>query len=297
MAVFIVVCATWSQGIQSRVVNREAVPSGLLDERCVGAEAQEAPEGYTMSESYKALCTDFYVNQKLQVKMELPKGRETILDLFERVRKQFPHMSNFRRYRDELALESTPGEMPHRWMAIKGTHLRTGVVNAGSIDDASALHRFILEVAPSFLSISALDVDSLELLFGFDLIATGNHNQIVLDALLAGSPLHSLVDIPDATIANFQPGVGLSLGNNKDVEVFFEVKTHATEHRARDPETSGTGEPISVYVTLRKLGPFTEVKDLPAVFQRLNKLGQELVEDRVIPGVVLPLHEVIRTGG
>ncbi len=250
-----------------------------------------------MSESYKALCTDFYVNQKLQVKMELPRGRETILDLFERVRKQFPHMSNFRRYRDELALESLPGEMPHRWMAIKGTHLRTGVVNAASIDDSSSLHRFVLDVAPSFLSISALDVDCLELLFGFDLIATGNHHQIVLDALLAGSPLHSLVDIPDATIANFQPGVGLSLGKTRDIEIFFEVKTHATEHRARDPEATGASEPISVYVTLRKMGPITEIKELSNIYSRLSALGQELVEERVVPGVLVPLREVIGTGG
>jgi len=57
-----------------------------------------------MSESYKALCSDYYVNLKLQLKLELPRNRETVLDLFERVRKQFSSMSSFRRYKDELAL-------------------------------------------------------------------------------------------------------------------------------------------------------------------------------------------------
>ena len=47
-----------------------------------------------MSESYKALCNDFYVNMKLALKLELPKSRETVLDLYERVRKQYPAMGN-----------------------------------------------------------------------------------------------------------------------------------------------------------------------------------------------------------
>ena len=34
-----------------------------------------------MSESYRALCSDFYVNLKLGVKMELPRGRDTVLEL------------------------------------------------------------------------------------------------------------------------------------------------------------------------------------------------------------------------
>ena len=74
-----------------------------------------------MTESFRALCNDFYVNLKLSVRMELPRTRETVLDLFERIRRQFPHMNAFRKYRDELALESPQTEMPHRWAAIRET--------------------------------------------------------------------------------------------------------------------------------------------------------------------------------
>src|SRR3982750_3158111 len=92
--------------------------------------ANTAPRSWSaMSESYRALCTDFYANQKIAVKMELPRTRETVLDLFERVRRQFPGMSSFRRYRDELALESPQSEMPHRWLAVRNTNIRSGVVN------------------------------------------------------------------------------------------------------------------------------------------------------------------------
>src|ERR1044071_1206808 len=65
-------------------------------------------ESAAMSESYRALSSDFYVNLKLNLKLDLPRERQTILDLFDRVRRQFPSMNQFRRYRDELALEAEP---------------------------------------------------------------------------------------------------------------------------------------------------------------------------------------------
>ena len=51
-----------------------------------------------MATSYGALCTDFYVNQKLALKMDLPSDRETILHLFDRVKKTVPNMNRFHRY-------------------------------------------------------------------------------------------------------------------------------------------------------------------------------------------------------
>ena len=36
-----------------------------------------------MATSYGALCDDFYVNQKLTLRMDMPSDRETVLHLFE----------------------------------------------------------------------------------------------------------------------------------------------------------------------------------------------------------------------
>jgi hypothetical protein len=252
-----------------------------------------------MSDSFRALCTDFYVNQKLAVKMELPRSRETILDMFERVRRQFPSMTTFRRYRDELALESPQTEMPHRWMAVRGTTIRSGTVNAESLTETYALHRHLLEIAPPFLSISPLDVDSIELLYGFDLAASGNHDAIVLDALLPGSPLAALIDIPEAMPADFQPQVGLTFGKHRDVEVYFEVKTRGVESRKREGQPlteAAPGEPISVYLTLRRFGAISHTRELPEILSTLAKLGEDLVEHRVVPGLLVPIREAIASG-
>jgi hypothetical protein len=246
-----------------------------------------------MSESYRALCNDFYVNLKLAVRMDLPRTRETVLDFFERVRRQFPHMDSFRKYKDELALESPQHEMPHRWLAVRANSVRSGVVNPENTDQAYALHRHVLDIAPTYMSIPALDVDFVELLYGFDLAAGGNHDAIVLDALVPGSPLAALMDIPNTTPIDCQPLVGLTLGKKGDMEVYFEVKTRNS--RGSHPREPDAGEPISVYATLRKFGSFADTKDVAAALGRLAKIGEDLVEHRVVPGLIVPIREAINS--
>jgi hypothetical protein len=246
-----------------------------------------------MIDSFRALCSDFYINQKIQTKMELPRSRETVLELFERVRRQFPAMNSFRKYRDELALESPQAEQPHRWLAIRNNTLRSGAVNGNTPGDCYGLHEHAIEIAPAYLSISALDVEFIELLYGFDLSAGGNQDAIVLEALIPGSPLAALLQIPGAVPADYQPAIGMSLGDRGDMELYFEVKTRASQNGLhREPE----GDPISVYLTMRKFGPFGDMKDLRAAFQRLVKLGEELVEHRVVPGLLVPIRQAIASG-
>jgi len=262
--------------------------------RCVPARLINAPGSPVMSESYRALCNDFYVNMKLNVRMELPRSRETVLDLFERVRRQFPHMHTFRKYKDELALESPQTEMPHRWLALRNTSVRSGVVNPGEMGEGYALHKHVLELAPTYLSISPLDVDYLELLYGFDLAAPGNHDAIVLDALIPGSPLSALLDIPNTTPIDCQPLIGLSLGKRGDVECYFEVKTRPGQNQNR-AESDGA-DPISIYCTLRKFGGVADIKEMPSTLARLSKIGEDLVEHRVVPGLIVPIREAIASG-
>lgn len=247
-----------------------------------------------MSESSRALCSDAYVNLKLSVRMELPRTRETVLDLFERVRRKFPGMSSFKKYKDELALESPTSDMPHRWLAVRANSVRSGVVNADGPDDTYALHREVLEVAPTYMSIPPLDVEFVELLYGFDLAAPGNHDAIVCNALLTGSPLGALLDIPNGQPIDCQPLVGMSLGRKGEMEVYFEVKTrNAAGAGPRDPDAP---EPISVYLTLRKFGAVSDTSELPQLLARLSKVGEDLVEHRVLPGLIVPIREAIAAG-
>jgi hypothetical protein len=241
-----------------------------------------------MNESYRALCSDVYVNQKLGLKLELPRDRQTVLDLFDRVRRQFPGMNQFRRYRDELALETPPGEPHQQWVAIRASSIRSGCVNADSLDDSYGIHRLVLELSPYFLTISSLDVDYLEVLFGFDLAAPGNHDEVVFQALVAGSPLAHLMDIPGTTPIDCQPVFGICLNDPQQIQAHFEVKTRSSRTH-RSPEAPA--DPISVYLTLRKHGPVGDVKELLRVLDSLTDRGEELVDSRVVPNIIQPIRE------
>ncbi len=252
-----------------------------------------------MSDSYRALCSDFYVNLKLGVKMELPRGRDTVLELFERTRKQFPAMGNFRRYRDELALESPQSDTPHRWIAVRANSVRAGSVNPPTMPQAYTLHQYVLETAPVYLNISPLDIECVELLFGFDLVAPGNHDEIVFETLVGGSPLAKLSEIPGASLTDYQPIVGMTLkdevGDRGDVEAHFEIKTRPTSHLSHR-EGDGGRDPISVYVTLRRFGAIGDLKQLAVMLGRLAEIGEELVETRVVPHMLVPLRDAIASG-
>lgn len=243
-----------------------------------------------MSGSFSALCSDFYVNQKLAVKLDLPRGRETILDMFERVRREFPTMQAFRRYQDELALESPTTDTPHRWLAIRTSTVRSGVVNPADLSEGYALHRHVLEVAPFFLSISTLDVEHMELLYGFDLECGADHDEIVHRALLAGTRLGVLGDMHGASPIDCQPMFGVRLDPAAQIEAHLEVKTRTSGESKRGPSSA---ESISVYVILRSYAPVTDITRLVTTLDRLRRYGEDLVETRVVPEIIVPLRQEI----
>lgn len=244
-----------------------------------------------MSDSVRALATDLYLNLKLQVKMELPRTREIVLDLFERVRKQYPTISSFRKFKDELALESPPDADRNRWLALKPNCVRTGCVNPTDLSEAYEFHKNMLAITPFYLGISPIDVEYVELLFGFDLVTGGNHDQIVLEGLLGGSPLGGLMEMKEGEVVDCQPVVGFSIKGKDEVQAHFEVKTHPTATRKE-----GQPEPISIYLTMRRFGHLTDIKELPSIFDTLAARGERLMDEMVIPRMLIPIRQAAGMG-
>jgi len=243
--------------------------------------------------TFSAFCSDFYVNQKLGLKLDLPERRETVLDLFDRIRKTFPRLTQFQRYEGEVALESTSTERDWQWVALRQTSIRSGHVNPGSMVDAYQFHKAILEVAPYFLSISPLDIDMLEVVFGFDFETEHDKDSVVFDALLADSPLAGLVDPNFERVSEAQPGLAVTLGERGDMQAVFEVRT-----RPRLPIAGDRGgDPISVFLTVRKFGPLASLDELKSAFGAVVGHAEHLAEQRVIPHLVVPIHEVLQARG
>ena len=242
---------------------------------------------------FSALCRDFCINQKLALKMDLPAAREPVLDLFGRLRKEMPRLANLHRYPDgEVALESGEDDQDFLWIGMRQTSLKSGWVNPKTLEDAYRMHRKVLEVAPYFLSISPLDVDHLELVYAFDFECEGNRDEVVLDALLGGSALGEFAEIATDNVLDAQPFLAIALSDAPDMHVYLEVKTRLP--RGGEPSAGRDGlEPLSVMLTVRRTGPVKSLDDLPTILAALAGHGERLVEQRLIPRILMPLSERI----
>jgi hypothetical protein len=254
-----------------------------------------------MPSEYAAFAADFYINMRMSLKMDLAMRRDTVLSMFDRIRRQIPGMERLKRYSDELALESRPdgaavGVTTHgqQWVAVRKTSLRSGSVNPDSTADGYALHKLLVESAPYFLDISPIDVDHLELLWGFDLPASGNHDAIVFSALFADSPLAGLLDGAggkggwSARPVECQPTLGVALGDDPLRQAHVEIKT-----RNHAPTGEGREQPISVYLIVRHHGPFNEVADLVKHLSQISTTGEEILDSWLVSRLLTPLREAI----
>lgn len=244
---------------------------------------------------FELLCRDFCINQKLALKMDLPGAREPVLDLFGRLRKEFPLLRKLERYADgEVALESDDSDREFAWVAMRQTSLKSGYVNPASTEQAYRLHRSVLEIAPFFLSISPLDVDHLEMVWVFDFECEHNRDEVVLDALLGGCALAEFADTRRDVAVDCQPFVAMALADAPELHVYLEVKTRLS--RQEPTAVRAGGDPLSVMLTVRRVGPVAQLTDLAMHFAALAGHGERLVENRLVPHVLTPLRDRIARG-
>ncbi len=119
--------------------------------------------------AYGSFADDFYSNLNLNTEMQLPTGRETILGFFERIQKTYPSMRNFyTRENGDLVLEEDKDQGQQRWLSVEPRRICSGYLNPDSIDAAFEQHKLVLQLIPYMLSVSPMDCEALDLLFGFD---------------------------------------------------------------------------------------------------------------------------------
>jgi hypothetical protein len=248
-----------------------------------------------MATSFGALCTDFYINQKLALKMDLPTERDTLLHFFDQVRKTQPGMTRFRRFEGELSLESSRREAEYTWLSLRQSSIRTGHVNPDTMEDGYRFHRRMLEIAPFYLTLSPLDIDYVELMFGFDIECKENHDEVVYDALFADTPLGGLLKPADAAegakVLDVQPVFGLNLADNGQLQAYFEVKTRRRSRRGSGRRYAQ--EPISLFITLRNYAPVDKLDDLKEVTTVLGQHCEALAAERLIPDLLNPIVQHI----
>src|SRR3954452_17745379 len=161
---------------------------------------------------YGSDADDYYVNLNLNTEMDLPTNRDTVLHYFEQMKKAFPELSNFfTRESGDLVLEGDKEQDSYRWLAIEPRRLCSGHINPESMDDAYRQHEMVLDLAPHLLTVSPLDCEALDVMYGFDFTYEGNHDEVIAEALGLGTAMEGLLDVPGARVLDYEPSITLTL--------------------------------------------------------------------------------------
>ena len=245
-----------------------------------------------MTSIYENLSDEFFVNMNLSTEMTLPAGRDTILGFFERVQKTYPSMRNFySRDSGDFILEEDKDQPQHRWISVESKRICSGCVNPTSIDAAIEQHSLVLQLAPYMLSVSPLDCEALDFMFGFDFNYQGNHDEIVAEALGGGPVIDVFSDIPDKQVLNFEPSITIAMNDScrRQARLVIETRTNAYQvRRGEFPEES-----ISVYFTVRQYGSLQTESSYEETLHELRESSEELLQEHVIERVIKPLAQAI----
>lgn len=241
---------------------------------------------------YGSLADDMYMNVNLATEMELPGHRETVLHFFECVRKKFPTMRKFHaRDKRDYVLEEDKEQGRYRWVAVEPRRFCSGHVNPASIDDALDQHRFLLDLAPALLSMSPLDCEAIDVLFGFDFAFRGNHNALLAEALGPGPALESVGDVPGSKLINYEPSLTIAVDEECRTQVRVSTETRTNAFQVRTGEFAE--EQLSVYVTARQYGSLEGGETYVGTVERLAQLAQDVIESCVVEQVLRPLARTI----
>jgi hypothetical protein len=235
---------------------------------------------------------DFYINVHLNTEMELPTNRDTVLHFFEQLKKGFPELRNFHtRDNGDLVLEGDKLEDSYRWVAIEPRRLCSGQTNPGSLEDAYRQHEMVLDLAPPLLTISLLDCEALDVMYGFDFTYEGNHDEVVTEALGVGHALEGLLELPRTQVINFEPSITLALDESCQLQCRLAIETRTSALQVRTGEFAD--DQISVYFTVRRYWGSGPEQSFLESFHRQREVGEEVLRRAVIPRIVRPLAQVI----
>jgi hypothetical protein len=241
---------------------------------------------------YSSLCDDFGVYVYLNTKMELPSSRETILHFFDSLQKTYPQMTDFDcRENGEYVLEEDREQGSYRWVTFESRRLSSGYVNPAEVEAADSYHERILELAPYHLDLNPLDCEALDVLFAFDFMFSGNHDEVVAEALGMNTTLESLLQVAGTKVINFEPSVMLSLDENCRLQCRLSVETRTNAYQIRTGQFPEA--PISVYFTVRQYWGRQPYKTFGESYKNQRKTVQELVDQHIIPAVIRPVAQAI----
>jgi hypothetical protein len=241
---------------------------------------------------YATLSNDHGLYCYLNTELPLPSSRETVLHYFESMQKHYPTLRNFTsRENGECLLEEDKDEGSYRWLALEQRRLCSGYVNPPTLEAADAQHEQVIQAAPFHFGISGLDAEALDVVLVFDLIYSGNHDDVVAEALGQKGPLAPFFNILGAKVMKYEPVILLALDLEADLHCRLAVETRTNPYQVRTCQFQD--DPISVFFTVRRYWHGEPAEEFLESYRRQRETLQELTDQIVVPTILQPLARVI----
>jgi hypothetical protein len=241
---------------------------------------------------YSTFCDDFGLFVYLHTKVDLPTSSETVLHFFDTVQKTFPELTEFeRRESGEYVLEEDRDRDSVRSVALDTRRLVSAFNNPTTLEEADVQHERILDLAPYHLDLAAINCDSLEVVFSFDFIYQGNHDEVIAEALAANTPFEPFMQHPGARVLHFEPSMAIALDEKCRLQarLWIESRTNTFQVQSGNyPEA-----PIAAYLMVNQVWGKTAPATFAESYHHQRKLAQEFVDAYMIPNVLRPLHLAI----
>ncbi|MCA9265186.1 MAG: hypothetical protein KDA60_15100, partial [Planctomycetales bacterium] len=183
----------------------------------------------------------------------------------------------------------------YRWATVESKRICSGQVNPTNLEETLEQHAFFLEQAPYALTISPLDCESLNVMFGFDLTYRGNHNELVAEALGITPAFEGMLEMPGATTVSYEPTLQFALDEDCRTQIRMSLETRTSAYHVRTGDFPE--EQISVYLTARRYGSLRagDGETFVGEMKKLFRLCEEITDNYVVEQVLRPLQQTIAT--
>lgn len=244
--------------------------------------------------AYGSLCDDFGVYSHINFKLDQGWTRESVIHFCDALRRANPSMTDFeRKDSGEYTLEEDRELGTHRTVTLEAKRLNAGFVNPEDLDAADAFHETLWDLAPAYLNINSLDVEAFDVTSCFDFNYSGNHDEVVAEALGLANQFDSLLGMPGSRVLNYEPTILLALDEQCKLQCRLNIETRTSPFMVRTGQFGDA--PITVYFTIRQYWARNPSSDFKAAYQSLRRQAAEIIDAHVIPSVIRPLAQTIAT--
>lgn len=237
---------------------------------------------------YLSLSEEMFVSLHLQTMTNFSPPRDSVLHFCDLVQKKFPFLEKFTANKGQYCLEQEKNENRSSWLSVESKRLCGSMTNANSLSEIHELFEFALDLAGPTLGLHRLDCEWLDLVYGFEYQYRGNHSELLGRILGVPSSLESLAHSGDGILLDYSPVIQIAV--DSDVKTLarahFESRTTPAQIRQNDYD----GEPLSVYLSMRRIESLSANESFVSEYQRLDRLLQNLLDQRLVEQVLQPLQ-------